>query len=106
MSGSIITSALYFLWRIMQFPEIGNVDATLIGVSVTCAIFLCAYGIGSGRGNPVESSLLVSFFHGGIAYKTLCEEYCGTNDCFLLILLSCASNALYCKSKFIHPSFT
>lgn len=32
----------------------------MIGVSVTCAIFLCAYGIGSGKGNPVESSLLVS----------------------------------------------
>jgi len=59
MSGSIISSALYFLWRITTFPEIGNLDAALIGVSVTCAIFLCAYGIRSGRGNPIESSLLV-----------------------------------------------
>lgn len=58
-SGSTISIALYFLWRITTFPDIGNVDATLIGVSITCAIFLCAYGIGSGKGNPIESSLLV-----------------------------------------------
>lgn len=49
----------------MQFPEIGNVDATLIGVAITCAVFLCAWGIGSGRGNPIESSLL-------FAYVVLC----------------------------------
>lgn len=49
----------------MRFPEIGNVDATLIGITVTCAVFLCAAGIGSGRGNPVESSLL-------FAYVVLC----------------------------------
>ncbi|KAI5784632.1 ICE2-domain-containing protein [Geopyxis carbonaria] len=61
MSGSIISSSMYFLWRITSFPDIGNIDATLIGVSVTCAIFLCAYGIGSGRGNPIESSLLFSY---------------------------------------------
>lgn len=61
ISGSIISSALYFLWRITTFPEIGNIDAALIGVSVTCATFLCAYGIKSGRGNPIESSLLFSY---------------------------------------------
>lgn len=60
MSGSIISSSVYFLWRITTFPGIGNIDASLIGIAVTCAIFLCAYGIGSGRGNPIESSLLVS----------------------------------------------
>lgn len=65
MSGSIISSSVYFLWRITTFPEIGNIDASLIGIAVTCAIFLCAYGIGSGRGNPIESSLLVSLeIHG------------------------------------------
>jgi hypothetical protein len=32
---------------------------------MTSAVFLCAYGIGSGRGNPVESSLL-------FAYVVLC----------------------------------
>ncbi|KAI5809587.1 ICE2-domain-containing protein [Peziza echinospora] len=60
-SGSIISSALYFLWRITTFPDIGNVDAMLIGISVTCCIILCAYGIVSGRGNPIESSLLFSY---------------------------------------------
>ncbi|KUJ15676.1 ER membrane protein-like protein [Mollisia scopiformis] len=65
LSASIISSSVYFLWRIMNFPEIGNVDATLIGVTITCAVFLCAWGIGSGRGNPVESSLL-------FAYVVLC----------------------------------
>ncbi|RDL37931.1 ER membrane protein-like protein [Venustampulla echinocandica] len=65
MSASIISSSVYFLWRITNFPEISNVDAILIGVSITCAVFLCAWGIGSGRGNPVESSLL-------FAYVVLC----------------------------------
>jgi len=60
-SASIISTSVYFLWRITTFPEISNVDAILIGVAITCAFFLCAWGIGSGRGNPVESSLLVSF---------------------------------------------
>jgi hypothetical protein len=65
LSGSIISSSVYFLWRITNFPEISNVDATLIGVTITTAVFLCAWGIGSGRGNPVESSLL-------FAYVVLC----------------------------------
>lgn len=34
-------------------------------MAITSAIFLCGWGIGSGRGNPVESSLL-------FAYVTLC----------------------------------
>ncbi|MCJ1369486.1 hypothetical protein MMC20_000697 [Loxospora ochrophaea] len=65
MSASVISSSVYFLWRIMTFPEIGNVDATLIGITITCAVFLGAWGIGSGKGNPVESSLL-------FAYVVLC----------------------------------
>ncbi|KAK3373572.1 ICE2-domain-containing protein [Lasiosphaeria ovina] len=60
-SGSIISSAVYFLWRVARFPQIGNLDATLIGVTMTSAVFLCAFGIGSGRGNPVESSLLFAY---------------------------------------------
>jgi hypothetical protein len=35
------------------------VDAILIGVAITVAIFLGGWGIVSARGNPVESSLLV-----------------------------------------------
>jgi hypothetical protein len=60
-----MASAVYFLWRVARFPQISNLDATLIGVTMTSAVFLCAYGIGSGRGNPVESSLL-------FAYVVLC----------------------------------
>ena len=58
-SASVISSSVYFLWRVTTFPEIDNVDAVLIGVAITCAFFLCAWGIGSGKGNPAESSLLV-----------------------------------------------
>ena len=61
MSASIISSSVYFLWRITKFPEIGNVDAILIGMTITCAVILGAWGIGSGRGNPVESSLLFAY---------------------------------------------
>ncbi|KAK2805965.1 hypothetical protein FQN50_005980 [Emmonsiellopsis sp. PD_5] len=61
MSASVISSSVYFLWRVLQFPEISNVDSALIGVAITCAVFLCAWGIGSGRGNPVESSLLFAY---------------------------------------------
>lgn len=60
-----MASALYFLWRVACFPQVSNLDATLIGVTMTSAVFLCAFGIGSGRGNPVESSLL-------FAYVVLC----------------------------------
>ena len=61
VSASIISSSVYFLWRILQFPEISNVDAALIGVAITSAVILCAWGIGSGRGNAVESSLLFAY---------------------------------------------
>ncbi|KJR82890.1 ICE2 family protein [Sporothrix schenckii 1099-18] len=64
-SGSVIASAVYFLSRIARFPQIDNIDAILIGVTITSVVFLSAYGIGSGRGNPVESSLL-------FAYVVLC----------------------------------
>ncbi|CAK7241809.1 MAG: hypothetical protein STHCBS139747_003280 [Sporothrix thermara] len=60
-SGSVIASAVYFLSRIARFPQIDNIDAILIGVTITSAVFLSAYGIGSGRGSPVESSLLFAY---------------------------------------------
>ncbi|KAF2275124.1 ICE2-domain-containing protein [Westerdykella ornata] len=64
-SASIFSTSLYFVWRITTFPQIDNIDAILIGVALTTAVFLCATGIVSGRGNPVESALL-------FAYVTLC----------------------------------
>ncbi|KAJ5257496.1 hypothetical protein N7534_005114 [Penicillium rubens] len=45
LSATIISSSVYFLWRVLQFPEISNVDAALIGVSVTCAVILCAWDL-------------------------------------------------------------
>ena len=65
LSASIISSSVYFLWRIAQFPALDNLDAILIGISIASATILGAWGIGSGRGNPVESSLL-------FAYVVLC----------------------------------
>lgn len=64
-SASIISSSVYFLWRVTTFDGLDSQDAILIGIAITCAFFLCAWGIGSGRGNVVESSLL-------FAYITLC----------------------------------
>ena len=58
VSGTIIASAAYFLWRIILFPHIGNIDATLIGVTMTSTAFLCGLAITSRKGNPVESSLV------------------------------------------------
>ena len=58
-SASVISTSVYFLWRITTFPEISNVDAILIGAAITTAIFLGGWGIASARGNPVESALLV-----------------------------------------------
>lgn len=65
VSSSIIASSVYFLWRITTFPGLDSQDAVLIGIAIACAVFLAAWGMGSGRGNVVESSLL-------FAYITLC----------------------------------
>jgi hypothetical protein len=65
MCSAIISTSVYFLWRISTFPGMDSQDAILIGIAITCAFFLCAWGVGSRRGNVVESSLL-------FAYITLC----------------------------------
>lgn len=59
LSASILSSSIYFLYRITTFPELGNVDAMLIGAALTAVLILCLWGITSGRGNVVECSLLV-----------------------------------------------
>lgn len=59
------SSSVYFLWRVLQFPDISSLDSTLIGIAIASAMFLCAYGVVSGRGMAVESSLL-------FAYVVLC----------------------------------
>ncbi|KAL1840207.1 hypothetical protein VTJ49DRAFT_690 [Mycothermus thermophilus] len=65
LASSIMSGAVYFLWRVIRFPQISNLDATMIGVAMTSVAFLGAFGIASGRGNPIESSLL-------LAYAVLC----------------------------------
>ena len=61
MSAATSSSSVYFLWRVLQFPDISSIDAILIGVAIATAVFLCAYGIVSGRGTAVESSLLFAY---------------------------------------------
>jgi len=65
LSSTVFSSSLYFLWRITTFPELNTTDALLIGATITCVVFLCSWGVFTGRGNAVESSLL-------FAYVTLC----------------------------------
>lgn len=60
-AAGVTSSSVYFLWRVLQFPDISNLDSTLIGVAIACACFLCIYGITSGRGTAVESSLLFAY---------------------------------------------
>lgn len=60
-SAGVVSSSIYFLWRVLQFPDISNLDSTLIGIAIASAIFLCGYGIVSGRGTAMESSLLFAY---------------------------------------------
>lgn len=62
VSAAATTSgSVYFLWRVLQFPDVSHLDSTLIGIAIASAIFLCAYGVVSGRGTAVESSLLLAY---------------------------------------------
>ncbi|KAI1614861.1 ICE2-domain-containing protein [Exophiala viscosa] len=60
-SAGVVSSSVYFLWRVLQFPDVSNLDSTLIGIAIASAIFLCGYGIVSGRGTAMESSLLFAY---------------------------------------------
>ncbi|KIW98227.1 uncharacterized protein Z519_01811 [Cladophialophora bantiana CBS 173.52] len=60
-SAGVVSSSVYFLWRVLQFPDISNLDSTLIGIAIASAIFLCGYGVVSGRGTATESSLLFAY---------------------------------------------
>lgn len=61
-SSCVFSSSLYFLYRIYTFPvTISLASATLIGAVLTVSVFLALFGIVSGRGNSVESSLLLSY---------------------------------------------
>lgn len=61
-SGTTITGALYFLYRIYVNPyplELGN--ASLLGSFLTLTLSLGLYGIVSGKGSMIESSLLFAY---------------------------------------------
>ncbi|PVH13460.1 uncharacterized protein CXQ87_001565 [Candidozyma duobushaemuli] len=61
-SGFTITGALYFLYRIYVLPftiELGS--ASLLGSFLTLTVGLGFYGIVSGKGSMIESSLLFAY---------------------------------------------
>ncbi|RLV91052.1 Protein ICE2 [Spathaspora sp. JA1] len=61
-SGSIITVAIYFLYRIYIFPfPIDIASASLLGSLVTISLGLGLFGIVSGQGSMIESSLLFAY---------------------------------------------
>jgi hypothetical protein len=60
-AAGVVSSSVYFLWRVLQFPDISSLDSTLIGIAIASAIFLCGYGVVSGRGTAMESSLLFAY---------------------------------------------
>ncbi|KAJ9654389.1 hypothetical protein H2198_006551 [Neophaeococcomyces mojaviensis] len=60
-AAATTSSSVYFLWRVLQFPDVDHLDSTLIGIAIASAIFLCGYGVVSGRGTAVESSLLFAY---------------------------------------------
>lgn len=61
-SGTTITGALYFLYRIYISPftlDLGN--ASLLGLFLTLTVGLALYGIVSKKGSMIESSLLFAY---------------------------------------------
>lgn len=61
-SGIIITGSVYFLVKIFVAPfTISFVSASLLGSLLTLTVVICLYGILSGKGSAVESSLLFAY---------------------------------------------
>ncbi|KTW29858.1 hypothetical protein T552_01062 [Pneumocystis carinii B80] len=60
-SGGIFSASFYFLYQIYTSLVVTVQNATLIGVLLTCAIFICLFSIHTGRGNVVEGSLLFAY---------------------------------------------
>lgn len=61
-SGTTITAALYFLYRIYVLPvTIDVVGSSLLGSLLTLTIGLGLFGIVSGKGSIIESSLLFAY---------------------------------------------
>ncbi|KAK6202941.1 ICE2-domain-containing protein [Scheffersomyces amazonensis] len=61
-SGSIITAALYFLYRIYVFPfTIDIISASMLGSLLTLTLGLGLFGIVSSKGSIIESSLMFAY---------------------------------------------
>ena len=104
-SASTISTSVYFLWRITTFPDINNIDAILIGIAITCAFFLCVWGIGSGRGNPAESSLLVRRVV-SIDLSSLLTAYSSPTSLYASTKSSLTTNHPRAVSSHLRPSRT
>lgn len=83
LSAGIFSSSIYFLWRATTFPDIENTSAIFMGSTVTFAIILASWGIVSGRGSPIESSLLVS----AVGFYGPCKTTNSLGDQFAYITL-------------------
>lgn len=92
-SGGIITTSLYFLYRIYSFPiEISIISASLIGAILTFCSGLGLYGIISKKGSTIESSLLFGYIVRCI-YETFPElSNLASNE--IGFLISSATNQL------------
>ncbi len=92
-SGGIITTSLYFLYRIYSFPiEISILSASLIGAILTFCSGLGLYGIISKKGSTIESSLLFGYIVRCI-YETFPElSNLASNE--IGFLISSAANQL------------
>ena len=61
-SGSIITVALYFLYRVYVLPfTIGMLSASLVGSILTVTMGIGLFGIVSSKGSMIESALLFAY---------------------------------------------
>lgn len=61
-SGSVITASFYFLYRIYVLPfTIDMFSASLLGSLLTTTLGLGLFGIVSGKGSMIESSLLFAY---------------------------------------------
>lgn len=61
-SGSTITGALYFLYRIYVLPfTIDLISASLLGSVLTLTVSVGLFGIVSGKGSIIESALLFAY---------------------------------------------
>ncbi|KAH3684820.1 hypothetical protein WICPIJ_004215 [Wickerhamomyces pijperi] len=62
ISGGILTTSLWFLYRIYSFDVvISSLSSSLIGVVLTISTFLGLAGIISKKGSTIESSLLFAY---------------------------------------------